>query len=206
MSKSNNLRIKLTEASKVYCSVSLNEYCIIQNSNSEKPDTNIETVSGPCNTCFWYARAPAVRNTSRGGARAYQKHVLHGPETVSIFIANLLAIFNDVILLCIVSQISNKMTDCIHTASLRQRTKTSQLNASRTRCDRSSCSTTNTTSWRCFICLSVCSNLFDTVGHSSRLTIRFGKRDGALGCCALAIAVTLFAFHPRALSDDRSLQ
>jgi len=29
---------------------------------------NIETVSGPCNTCFWYARAPAVRNTSRGGA------------------------------------------------------------------------------------------------------------------------------------------
>ena len=28
---------------------------------------NIETVSGPCNTCFWYARAPAVRHTSRGG-------------------------------------------------------------------------------------------------------------------------------------------
>ena len=28
------------------------------------------------------------------GARAYQKHVLHGPETVSIFIANLHAIFN----------------------------------------------------------------------------------------------------------------
>jgi len=29
--------------------------------------------------------------------RAYQKHVLHGPETVSIFIANLLAIFNDIL-------------------------------------------------------------------------------------------------------------
>ena len=46
--------------------------------------TNIETVSGPCNTCFWYARA-------------YQKHVLHGPETVSIVIANLRAIFNDIL-------------------------------------------------------------------------------------------------------------
>ena len=34
---------------------------------------NIETVSGPCNT------------------------VLHGPETVSIFIANLPAIFNDIL-------------------------------------------------------------------------------------------------------------
>ena len=32
------------------------------------------------------------------GARAYQKHVLHGPETVSLFIANLLAIFNDSLL------------------------------------------------------------------------------------------------------------
>ena len=31
------------------------------------------------------------------GARAYQKHVLHGPETVSIFIANLRAIFNDIL-------------------------------------------------------------------------------------------------------------
>ena len=31
------------------------------------------------------------------GARAYQKHVLHGQETVSIFIANLLAIFNDIL-------------------------------------------------------------------------------------------------------------
>ena len=31
------------------------------------------------------------------GARAYQKHVLHGPETVSIFIANLHAIFNDIL-------------------------------------------------------------------------------------------------------------
>ena len=60
---------------------------------------NIETVSGPCNTCFWYARAPAVRNTSflTAGARAYQKHVLHGPEIVSIFIANLRAIFNDIL-------------------------------------------------------------------------------------------------------------
>ena len=32
------------------------------------------------------------------GTRAYQKHILHGPETVSIFIANLLAIFNDILL------------------------------------------------------------------------------------------------------------
>ena len=31
------------------------------------------------------------------GARAYQKHVLHGQETVSIFIANLHAIFNDIL-------------------------------------------------------------------------------------------------------------
>jgi len=31
------------------------------------------------------------------GARAYQKHVLHGPETVYIFIANLHAIFNDIL-------------------------------------------------------------------------------------------------------------
>ena len=30
-------------------------------------------------------------------ARAYQKHVLHGQETVSIFIANLHAIFNDIL-------------------------------------------------------------------------------------------------------------
>ena len=66
-------------------------------SQQNRAAINIETVSGPCNTCFWYARAPAVRNTSRGGARAYQKHVLHGPETVSIFIANLLAIFNDIL-------------------------------------------------------------------------------------------------------------
>ena len=29
---------------------------------------NIETASGPCNTCFWYALAPAVRNTSLGSA------------------------------------------------------------------------------------------------------------------------------------------
>ena len=29
-------------------------------------------------------------------ARAYQKHVLHGQEIVSIFIANLHAIFNDI--------------------------------------------------------------------------------------------------------------
>ena len=28
----------------------------------------IEMVSGPCSTCFWYARAPAVRNTSLGSA------------------------------------------------------------------------------------------------------------------------------------------
>jgi len=49
-----------------------------------------------------------VRNTSRGAAqpsdvffkanaRAYQKHVLHGQKTVSIFIANLHAIFNDIL-------------------------------------------------------------------------------------------------------------
>ena len=31
------------------------------------------------------------------GERAYQKHVLHGPQTVSIFIANLHAIFNDIL-------------------------------------------------------------------------------------------------------------
>ena len=31
-------------------------------------DTFIETVSCPCNTCSWYARALAVRNTSRGAA------------------------------------------------------------------------------------------------------------------------------------------
>jgi len=30
-------------------------------------------------------------------AQAYQKHVLHGQETVSIFIANLRAIFNDIL-------------------------------------------------------------------------------------------------------------
>jgi len=30
-------------------------------------------------------------------ARAYQKHVFHGQETVSIFIANLRAIFNDIL-------------------------------------------------------------------------------------------------------------
>ena len=30
-------------------------------------------------------------------ATAYQKHVLHGQETVSIFIANLHAIFNDIL-------------------------------------------------------------------------------------------------------------
>ena len=64
---------------------------------------------------FWYARALAVRNTSRGVAEwrisynqrdsvyiyiyiyIYQKHVLHGQETVSIFIANLRAISNDIL-------------------------------------------------------------------------------------------------------------
>ena len=30
-------------------------------------------------------------------ARAYQKHVLHGQQTVSIFIANLHAILNDIL-------------------------------------------------------------------------------------------------------------
>jgi len=30
-------------------------------------------------------------------ARAYLKHVLHGQETVSVFIANLHAIFNDIL-------------------------------------------------------------------------------------------------------------
>jgi len=38
--------------------------------------TNIETVSCPCNTCFWYARALAVRNTSWGAAewrRSYSR-------------------------------------------------------------------------------------------------------------------------------------
>ena len=58
----------------------------------------IETVSGPCNTCF-----PRRDVFLTAGARAYQKHVLHGPETVSIFIANLLAIFNDI--LCKISTI-----------------------------------------------------------------------------------------------------
>ena len=29
---------------------------------------NVETVFCPCTTCFWYARALVVRNTSRGGA------------------------------------------------------------------------------------------------------------------------------------------
>jgi len=43
------------------------------------------------------------------GARAYQKHVLHGPETVSIFVSHCC----DVILLCIVSQISNKIVDTL---------------------------------------------------------------------------------------------
>ena len=36
-------------------------------------------------------------NFFAAGTRAYQKHVLHGPETVSIFIANLHAIFNDIL-------------------------------------------------------------------------------------------------------------
>ena len=56
---------------------------------------NIETVSGPCN--------PPSDVFLTAGARAYQKHVLHGPETVSIFIANLRAIFNDI--LCKISTI-----------------------------------------------------------------------------------------------------
>ena len=35
---------------------------------SQISNKNIETVSCPCNTCFWYSRALAVRNTSRGAA------------------------------------------------------------------------------------------------------------------------------------------
>jgi len=60
---------------------------------------NIETVSCPCNTCFWYARALAVRNFLflTTSTRAYQRHVLHWQETVSIVIANLHAIFNDIL-------------------------------------------------------------------------------------------------------------
>jgi len=42
---------------------------------------NIETISCPCNTCFWCARALVVRNTYSRGAW--------------IFTANLRAIFND---------------------------------------------------------------------------------------------------------------
>ena len=49
-------------------------------------DKNIETVSCPCNTCFWYARALAVRNTSQSGAEWCISY--------NIFIANLQAIFN----------------------------------------------------------------------------------------------------------------
>jgi len=33
----------------------------------------------------------------RASMRAYQKHVLHGQENISIFIANLQAIFNDIL-------------------------------------------------------------------------------------------------------------
>jgi len=67
-----------------------------------KYSINIETVSCPCNTCFWYAQVLAVRNTSRGTAkwrraRAYQKHVLHGQETVSIFIAYLHVILSEIL-------------------------------------------------------------------------------------------------------------
>ena len=60
---------------------------------SQISNKNIETVSGPCNTCFWYARDVFLT----AGTQAYQKHVLHGPETVSIFITNLHAIFNDIL-------------------------------------------------------------------------------------------------------------
>ena len=62
----------------------------------------IETVpSCPCNTCFdtlsrWLQEmrhSTAPRDVFlTASARAYQKHVLHGQETVSIFIANLHAI------------------------------------------------------------------------------------------------------------------
>ena len=38
----------------------------------------------------------SVRNTS-ASATVYQKHVLHGQETVSIFIANIHVIFNDIL-------------------------------------------------------------------------------------------------------------
>jgi len=54
---------------------------------------NIETVSCPCNTCFWYARALAVRNTSRGLSR------------VTYFLQPAL---------CTASQISNK---CVYTSA-----------------------------------------------------------------------------------------
>ena len=68
---------------------------------------NIETVSCPWNTCFWYARALAVKIRHEAepsdvfltaSARACQKHALHGQETVSIFTANLHAIFNNILL------------------------------------------------------------------------------------------------------------
>jgi len=54
---------------------------------------NMETVSCPCNTCFWYARALAIRNTSQGGADWRISY----SQRVSIFIANLHAIFNDIL-------------------------------------------------------------------------------------------------------------
>jgi len=47
--------------------ISLQTLCWEIGDDSRSWNKNIETVSGPCNTCFWYARAPAVRNTSRGG-------------------------------------------------------------------------------------------------------------------------------------------
>jgi len=50
--------------------------------------------SAGCKKCY-EAKPSGVFLTA--SARAYQKHVLHGQETVSIFIANLHAIFNDIL-------------------------------------------------------------------------------------------------------------
>jgi len=72
------------------CGPILSVRTIMKEKQPKHLDTNIETVSCPCMHLVTHF-------LPRPSARAYQKHVLHGQETVSIFIANLHAIFNDIL-------------------------------------------------------------------------------------------------------------
>jgi len=58
---------KLFVDGRTYGQTDISPLYFIRSTLGSRPK-NIKTVSGPCDTCFWYVWAMAVRNTSLGGA------------------------------------------------------------------------------------------------------------------------------------------